>query len=95
MLCPDRIDHQGYEELTKDFESNSRVLTEKLGLYWDSAILRPHENPRAVRTASQNQVKSPVYENSSLDWLKFQPYLNGKLDSICRLKIGVGNCFPA
>ena len=54
MLYPDRIIHQGYEELTKDFESNSRVLTEKLGLYWDSAILRPHENPRAVRTAPQN-----------------------------------------
>lgn len=59
-----RILEVDYEELVNDIENVSRRMVEFLGLEWDPACLRFHENPRLVRTASHVQVKQPVYTSS-------------------------------
>ena len=38
-------------------------------------------NERSVHTASQQQVRQKVYRGSSLQWNKFEPYLNGAFDN--------------
>ena len=73
---PDRIIELNYEELTKNQELESKRLLEKIGLPWDEACLYPEKNKRSVRTASQEQVRKPVYLGSSNNWKKYQPFLN-------------------
>ena len=53
-----------YEKLVADQEGMSRKLVEYCGLPWDDACLRFHENPRAARTASFDQVRHPMYTSS-------------------------------
>lgn len=53
-----------YESLVADLEAEARRLVEFLGLDWNPACLDFHENPRAVTTASNWQVRKPVYATS-------------------------------
>jgi len=56
-----RID---YEALVADQEARSRRLIEFVGLEWDDACLRFHESKRVMNTASNEQVRRPVYASS-------------------------------
>lgn len=78
-----RIYDLDYDKLTE----NQAVETEKLLSYLDiemeTKCLKPHENARSVRTASQQQVRRKVYQGSSKQWLKFKPFLDGAFDRFC------------
>ena len=71
-----------YELLTANQESETRKLIEYLGLEWDENCLSPQNNTRRVATASNAQVRQKVYQGSSEQWKKYQPFLNGALDSL-------------
>jgi len=73
----DRIYNLNYESLTTDQEQQTRKLINHLELNWEDACLSPENNNRSVETASRHQVRNQVYKNSSKEWLKFEPYLNG------------------
>ena len=49
-----------HERLVDDPEAEVRALLAALGLDFDPACLRFHENKRAVRTASSEQVRRPI-----------------------------------
>jgi hypothetical protein len=53
-----------YEDLVADLAGQSRRLLEFCGLEWDDAVLRFHESRHAVRSASQTQVRRPLYATS-------------------------------
>ena len=53
-----------YEELVADPEPQMRRLVDFIGLDWDPACLRFHESDRVVRTASNDQVRRPLYTSS-------------------------------
>jgi len=53
-----------YEALVSDQEGWSRRLVEFTGLEWDDACLRFHETERVTMTASNEQVRQPVYRTS-------------------------------
>jgi len=53
-----------YEELVADPEPQMRRLIDFIGLEWDPACLRFHESDRVVRTASNDQVRRPLYKTS-------------------------------
>jgi len=53
-----------YESLVADQEAETRRLLEFLGLEWDDACLRFHESKRVVITASNDQVRQPMYKSS-------------------------------
>ena len=78
----DRIYNLNYEKLTSQQEIETRKLIEYIGLDWDEACLSPHKNTRSVRTASQQQVRQKVYQQSSETWRKYQPYLHGAFDRL-------------
>tara|TARA_B100000989_G_scaffold287026_1_gene256243 strand:- start:713 stop:3001 length:2289 start_codon:yes stop_codon:yes gene_type:complete len=71
-----------YELLTINQESETRQLIEYLGLDWDEKVLSPQNNTRRVATASNVQVRKKIYHGSSEQWKKYQPFLNGALDSL-------------
>ncbi len=77
-----RIYNLDYELLTVNQESETRQLIEYLGLDWDENCLSPQNNTRSVATASNLQVRQKVYQGSSEQWKKYQPYLNGALDGL-------------
>jgi tetratricopeptide (TPR) repeat protein len=62
-----------YEDLVADIERESKRLVEFLGLDWSEDLLAFHNTKRAVRTASSNQVRQPIY-NTSLE--RWRPYKN-------------------
>jgi len=53
-----------YESLVEDPERETRRLVEFAELEWDDACLRFHESARAVNTASNEQVRRPVYRSA-------------------------------
>ncbi|HEV2099298.1 MAG TPA: sulfotransferase [Stellaceae bacterium] len=57
-----------YEELVDDFETQARRVVAYCGLEWDPACLAFHETDRPVRTASQVQVRQPLYRTAVGRW---------------------------
>ncbi|MEJ2455757.1 MAG: sulfotransferase [Candidatus Thiodiazotropha sp.] len=81
-LLPGRIYTADYEKLTGDFESETRKLIDYCGLEWNDACLTFHKNKRAVRTASQAQVRNPIYRKAVAFWQHFETELKPLSDII-------------
>lgn len=64
-----------HEDLVDDPEGQVRRLLDYLGLDFDPACLAFHENKRAVRTASSEQVRRPISRDGLDQWRPFQPWL--------------------
>ena len=77
-----RIYNLDYELLTVNQESETRQLIEYLGVDWDENCLSPQNNTRSIATASSLQVRQKVYQGSSEQWRKYQPFLNGAFDGL-------------
>lgn len=74
-VLPGRVHRVIHEELATDPEPRIRALLDYCGLPFEEACLRPHENERAVRTPSAEQVRKPISAKGLDDWRKFEPYL--------------------
>ena len=57
-----------YEDLVADPGGQSRRLIKFLGLPWEEAVLRFHENATPSATASAVQVRQPVHQASVGKW---------------------------
>lgn len=64
-----------YEDLVSDPETNSRKLLEFCGLEWDPSCLEFYNKQRDVRTASNWQVRQPIYKSSVRRWHNYEKYL--------------------
>jgi tetratricopeptide (TPR) repeat protein len=64
-----------HEELVEDPETQIRRLLDALGLPFEAACLSFYENPRAVRTASSEQVRRPISREGLEGWKPFEPWL--------------------
>ncbi len=69
-----------YEQLVMNQEKVSRQLIEYLGLEWDVKCLDFHKNKRVVRTASNLQVRKPIYKNSINRWKLYEKHLGPLID---------------
>jgi tetratricopeptide (TPR) repeat protein len=77
---PNKIYNLDYELLTTNQEDETKKLIYYLGLDWENQCLSPENNRRVIATASNTQVRKKVYQGSSQQWEKFQPFLKGVLD---------------
>jgi tetratricopeptide (TPR) repeat protein len=64
-----------YEDLVADPEPHARRVLEHVGLPWNDACLRFHENERVARTASIDQVRQKLYTSSVGRYRRFDPWL--------------------
>lgn len=64
-----------YEDMVASTEAVARRALDFLGLAWDERCLRPHTNPRAVDSASQWQVRQPIYDRSVGRWRHYEKHL--------------------
>ena len=76
----DSIYSLNYDNLTVNQADETRRLIEYIELDWEDKCLSPEQNKRTIRTVSQEQVRQKVYQGSSQQWRKFEPYLNGIFD---------------
>jgi tetratricopeptide (TPR) repeat protein len=64
-----------YEDMIANTEKVVGRTLEALGLSWDDRCLAPHTNKNAVHTASQWQVRQPIYGHSVERWRNYEQYL--------------------
>lgn len=74
-VLPGRVHRVYYERLVADPEAEVRKLLDYCGLPFESACLQHHENRRAVRTISSEQVRRPIYQSSVEQWRHYEPWL--------------------
>lgn len=65
-----------HEELVEDPETVVRRLLEFLDLPFEGGCLNFYENPRAVRTASSEQVRRPISRAGLDQWKPYQAWLD-------------------
>jgi len=68
----DRIFLMQYEENVRDTETMTRQLLDYIELDFEQACLEFYKNKRAVRTASSEQVRQPIYTKSISAWKKYE-----------------------
>ena len=68
---PDQVSAQ----LSDDALGELRRLLDYCALPFEARCLRFHETERAVRTASSEQVRRPIYRDAIEHWQHFEPYL--------------------
>jgi len=79
-VLPGRVHRVIYERMIEDTEGEVRRLLDYCGLPFDERCLRFYENERAVRTASSEQVRRPIYREGVDHWLNYEQWL-GSLKS--------------
>jgi Flp pilus assembly protein TadD len=74
-VLPGRVHRVFYERMIEDTEGEVRRLLDYCGLPFDERCLRFYENDRAVRTASSEQVRRPIYREGVDHWVNYEPWL--------------------
>ena len=81
-VLPGRIHRVIYERMVTDPEAETRALLAYCGLEFEPACLRFYENDRAVRTASSEQVRQPIFTDAAEHWRRFEPWLEPLKDAL-------------
>jgi tetratricopeptide (TPR) repeat protein len=78
----DKIFEFSYDKLVNDPEHWTRKLISFIGLDWDDKCLKPEDNTRLVRTASQDQVRKTIYQNSNNTWRRYKNHIGSVFDDL-------------
>jgi hypothetical protein len=74
-VLPGRVHRVIYEQMVADPEAEVRRLLDYCGLPFEDACLKFYETERAVRTASSEQVRQPIYTDAVEHWTNYEPWL--------------------
>jgi tetratricopeptide (TPR) repeat protein len=74
-VLPGRVHRVIYEQLVESLEAEVRRLLDYCGLPFDERCLRYYENDRAVRTASSEQVRKPIFRDALYHWRNYDTWL--------------------
>jgi predicted Zn-dependent protease len=80
--APGAVHRVIYERLVADIESEVRALLDALDLPFEHACLRFWQNDRAVRTASAEQVRRPIFTDGLDHWQRFDADLGPLRDAL-------------
>jgi tetratricopeptide (TPR) repeat protein len=80
-VLPGKILRVQYEDVVSDLETQVRRILDFLELPWEENCLRFHATARAVRTASSEQVRQPIYDSSVGFWRHYARHI-GELREI-------------
>ena len=69
-----------YESLVFNLEGQARRLVNFVGVEWDERCLSFHTTRRVVATASQSQVRQPIYRSSVGRWRNYRRHLQPLVD---------------
>ena len=73
---PGRVHRVIYETVVENTEAEVRRLLDYCGLPFEAQCLRFYDNARAVRTASSEQVRQPIFRDAMEHWRHYEPWLD-------------------
>lgn len=73
---PGRVHRVFYENMVEDTETEVRALLDFCGVEFEEACLAFHKTERAVRTASSEQVRQPIFREGTEGWKAFSEHLD-------------------
>ncbi len=88
-VLPGKILRVNYEQVVGDLETQAKRLIAHCGLAWEDQILRFHETKRAVKTASSEQVRQPIYKGSVHLWRHYEEDLSELIDFLEPVLMGL------
>jgi hypothetical protein len=68
--------------MVADTEGEVRRLLDHVGVPFEEECLSFYRNRRAVRTASSEQVRQPIFTGGVDHWKQFEPYLGPLRDAL-------------
>ena len=74
-VLPGRVHRVIYEDMIAGPEAQTRALLDHCGLPFEETCLRFHETERAVRTASSEQVRRPIFTGALEQWRCYEAWL--------------------
>ena len=74
-VLPGRIHRVLYERMVSDSEAEVRALLDYCGLQFEPAVLEFYKTERAIRTASSEQVRRPIYREATDEWRAYEAHL--------------------
>jgi hypothetical protein len=80
-VLPGRILTVRHEHVVADLETQVRRILTFCGLPFETDCVNFHETQRAVRTASSEQVRQPIFQ-SAKQWTPFRDYLTPLTDIV-------------
>jgi tetratricopeptide (TPR) repeat protein len=86
-VLPGKVLRVQYEDTVADLEGQVRRILAYLELPWEDNCLHFHASDRAVRTASSEQVRQPIYTSGVGFWRNYAPHL-GELQEILAPVLG-------
>jgi len=81
-VLPGRVHRVFYERTVEDTEGEVRRVLDYCGLPFEPGCLRFFENDRAVRTASAEQVRQPIYRDGVEQWRHYEAWLDPLKDAL-------------
>ncbi len=79
-VLPGKVLHVQYEAVVADLENQVRRILDHCGLPFEENCVNFHATDRAVRTASSEQVRQPIYSGSVNTWKRFEKHLEPLID---------------
>jgi hypothetical protein len=74
-VLPGKVLKVQYEDVVADLDTQVERLLDHCDLPFEEACLRFHETDRAVKTASSEQVRKPIYSTSVQLWRHYEEHL--------------------
>lgn len=75
-VLPGKILRVRYEDVVADLDTQVRRLLDYCELPFEDACINFHQTERAVRTASSEQVRQPIFKSGVDQWENFSEYLD-------------------
>ncbi|MBC7522331.1 MAG: sulfotransferase [Sandarakinorhabdus sp.] len=80
--APGAVHRVIYERMVADTAGEVDRLLAYLGLPFEQACLEFYKNDRAVRTASSEQVRQPIFTDGIDQWKRFEPWLGPLVETL-------------
>ena len=74
-VLPGKVHRVIYERMVDDTEAEVRRLLDHCGMEFEPGVLEFYKTERAVRTASSEQVRRPIYRDATDEWRPYEPHL--------------------
>ena len=74
-VLPGKVLRVQYEEVVADLDTQVKRMLDHCGLPFEEGCLRFYESDRAVKTASSEQVRKPIYSSSVQLWRRYEEHL--------------------
>lgn len=81
-VLPGKVLTVHYEETVTDLERQVRRILEHCGLPFEASCVRFHETRRAVRTASSEQVRQPIYFDALGQWQRYAAFCDWLVEDL-------------